>query len=355
LTKADLPIIEEDSIETTIGLLLLNLIAVYEPFYGRMPYINKKFTPETVENLVAPVLQSVLPDGKQKEVGKYYVDENIRFSKAVDFLKNLSSIFCRSITRAAMLPAPGRKEFKKKLLERYEGKLRDPIENAHFQKELRDFDTEYLEKNDPSFGKFTAGKIIDARGKTFMTQGGESNEFIDQLDTTPIVKSLDEGIDLNPEQFVASVNTIRYGSFARGAETVNGGVVAKALMTALDTWRIASDDCGATFGVQRIYDGLSIKKLVNRYILQGGKPVLIETMQDAEAYVDKPITIRSPQYCKKGGLYTCEVCAGAVLSKFREGQIIPNMEVSSGIMNDSLKKMHNTAIKSRAFKLAEII
>lgn len=355
IKKADIPFIQEETIETTVGRLLLNLVIIGEPFYGRMPYINKKFKPDHVEALIAPVLMDSLPEGKQKEPGKYYVDELIRFTQAVDFICGLASVFSESITRAGMLPPPGRKEYKKKLLEKYEGKLRDPIENAHFVKELKMFDEAYLKQHDSSFGKFNQGKVGDARVKTFLTQGGESNEFIGQLDTTPIVKSLDEGMDLDPESFTAAANTIRYGSFSRGAETVNGGVVSKALQQSLDTWKITDGDCGATLGVTRTYDASGIKKLVNRYIIQAGKPVLIETIEQAREYTDKPITIRSPQYCRKEGLQTCEVCAGKALSKYRQGQIIPNMEVSAGIMNDSLKKMHNTSIKSNTFELSAVI
>lgn len=359
ITKAKLPFLQEDSIECSIGRLMLNLWVVDAPFAGRMPFINKPFEPKHVEEIIAPVLQSTLKEGESKEAGKYYVDELRKFSKAVGFVETLSSMFVNSVTRAAMLPAPGRKEFKKEVLKKYEGKLRDPIQMAHFQKELADFDNAYLKENDAAYGIFTAGKVVNARNKTFMTQGGESNEFIDQLDTTPIIKSLDEGIDMSPEQFTASANTIRYGSYSRGAETVNGGVAAKALQNALDTSRIVDGDCGTKLGIYHHYTDKNYHEAVGRTLFINSKPTLIKTKEEAKSLVGNVFLVRSPQYCSlSDGLSdakTCRVCAGEQLAIYPTGQIIPAMEVSSGIMTDSLKKMHSTAIKTKTMNLEAVI
>lgn len=361
LTPAQLPFtqntefLKDGSLETTVGRLLLNLLVVFEPFQGRMAYINTSFGPSVVEKRMAPVLQDALKPDQSPEPGKYYVNEAIQFCKAVTFVETLSFLFSQSVTRAAMLPPPGRQAFKKEVLSRYEGKLRDPIEMAKFQEELKQFDLAYLKAHDPAFGKFTSGKTIDARGKAFLTQGGEANEFTGQMDVTPIVKSLDEGIDLNPESFTATGNTIRYGSFSRGAETVNGGVVAKALMTALDTWQIVEGDCGTTLCVQRQYDAKEVKNLINRYVIEQGKPRLVENQEQANAFAGKVVFIRSPQYCRKPGTHTCRICAGEVLAKYPTGQVIPSMEVSSGIMTDSLKKMHTTSISTNTMDLNKAI
>ena len=347
--------LKDGPFETTVGRLLLNLLVIFEPFQGRMAYINKSFNPSAVEKQMAPVLQDALKPGQSPEPGKYYVNETIQFCKAVTFVETLSFLFAQSVTRAGMLPPPGRHAFKKEVLARYEGKLRDPIEMAKFQEELKQFDLKYLKENDPAFGKFTSGKTIDARGKAFLTQGGEANEFVGQMDVTPIIKPLDEGIDLSPESFTAAGNAIRYGSFSRGAETVNGGVVAKALMTALDTWQIVKGDCGSTLGVKRQYDAKDVKDLINRYVLEKGQPRLVENQEQANTYIGKEVFIRSPQYCRKPGTHTCHICAGEVLAKYPTGQVIPSMEVSSGIMTDSLKKMHTTSISTNTMDLNKAI
>lgn len=355
LTKQELPFIGEEVIETTLGRVLLNLLVVLEPFQGKLKFINKPFKPGMIESMIAPILRDNPPEGKSKEPNVIYIDDYLAFCKASILCESLSPIFCNSITKAGLLPAPGRREYREKLLKEFEGKLNNPVEMAKFQDLLKAYDVEYLKANDPSYGKFMDGKVVDSRNKTYMTQGGESNEFIGQLDTTPIIKSLDEGIDLEPEAFVAAVNTIRYGSYARGAETVNGGVVSKALQTALDTWRIVDGDCGTKFGIELFYDEKSIKELIGRYIVVSGKPVLIENEEQAKPFINKTVLVRSPAYCGRAGTETCVICAGKALSIYPQGQVIPAMEVSAGIMSDSLKKMHATALSSKPMDIQKVI
>lgn len=357
ITQDKLPWIGADSIETTVGKLLMNMIAVYEPFEGRLPYVNgSSITPSDIEKLFANKLQDELKPGEKREPGLFYVDELIKFQKAVTFLEGLSKIFAMSITRQGILPPPGVSEFRKEVLKKYEGKLHDPTEMVKFQTELAEFDKAYLKANDPSYGKFMTGKPAKARGKTYLTQGGDTNGFTNAVEMVPITQPLMDGIDFTPEKFAAISNTIRYGSFSRGAETVNGGVVAKALMTALDTWKIKDGDCGTVLGVVRRYNSSDYKKLVGRYVISSGnKPIFIENEQQAAQYQDKEVIIRSPQYCREAGTHTCKVCAGVDLARFGSGLVIPAMEVSSGIMSDSLKKMHDTTASSKPMVLSAVI
>ena len=357
ITQDRLPWIGSSVIETIVGRLLLNLLTVFEPFQGRMTYINDNgFTPGDIEKRFAAKLRDELKPGEKKEDGVFYVDELILFQKAVTFLEGMSKLFTMSITRQGILPPPGAAELRKELLKKYDGKLHDPTEMVKFQTELGEFDKAYLKANDPAYGKFMAGKVVKARSKAYLTQGGDTNGFINSVEMVPITQPLVDGIDLTPDKFAAVANTIRYGSFARGAETVNGGVVAKALMTALDTWKITDRDCGAILGVKRTYASSDIKKLIGRYVLSAdGKPVFIENATHAERYVDKEVIIRSPQYCREAGTHTCKICAGEDLARYGSGLVIPAMEVSSGIMSDSLKKMHDTTASSKVMVLSSVI
>jgi len=357
ITKERLPWIGEDKIETTIGKLLLNLIVIYKPFNGRFPYVNDSgITPSDIEKRFSSKLKDAVDSDDKREVGYFYVDEMIRFQKAVTFIEGLSKVFASSITRAGILPAPGSDEKRKELLKKYEGKLTDPTEMVKFQAELNEFDKAYLKENDPGYGNFMAGKILKARAKSYLTQGGDSNGFTNSVEMVPITQPLVKGIDLTPDKFAAASNTIRYGSFSRGAETVNGGVVAKAIMTALDTWKIEEADCGTKLSIKRTYPESDISLLVGRYAVdKAGKVFLVENKDQAKAFIDKEVNIRSPQYCSKVGGKTCSICAGVDLSRFEKGLVIPAMEVSSGIMSDSLKKMHDTTASSKLMQLNLVI
>lgn len=357
LKRGDIENLKEDTVKTTVGRLLLNALAIVPAFKDKIPYINtSKFSPSDVENIFAKNLQDAVKNEADKKPGMFYVDEKLLFDKAVGFIENLSRLFARSITEKGLVPAPGKDKFIKDTLAKYEGKLTDPVEMVKFQTELADYDKKYLEEEDPTYDLFMSGKkILGARSRSFMTQGGETNAFTNSLKMVPIIQPLTDGIDLHPEQFSAVSNTIRYGSFSRGLETVNGGVAAKALMTALDTWMIDSHDCGVPYGVHRTYQEDEIYKVINRYVLLNGKPTLIPSMEEAKALIGKEIIIRSPQYCRKKKTHTCAICAGVDLSKFENGLVIPAMETSSGIMSDSLKKMHDTTASSNRMVLSKVV
>lgn len=347
--------VQSGTVDTFLGTLLVNLICLVDAFGDRFPYRTGRFSPRDLEHDIMKKLETTPLPGGKRDPAFYYVDEYLKFCEGIGFLEMLTQVVAHSITQIGMMPAPGRKEFKKSILPKYEGKLTDPIEMAKFEKELEGFDDAYL-KDDPAYGKFMSGKKVKgSRMKLFMTQGGESNGFDSSLAVTPIVQALEDGIPTDPGGFTAISNTIRYGSFARGAETINGGVTAKGLMRAADNWRITEGDCKTPLGLHRLYRGKETKNLTGRYVIVQGKAVLIETDEQAATYDAQGITVRSPQYCRRPGTQTCEVCAGKALSKFPTGTPIPLMEVSGGILNDSLKLMHNTALSTATMSLASVI
>lgn len=343
-----------EKIETTVGRLMLNLICVLEPFSGKVPYWNKKFTAATIEDYVAAIVVSDVKEGEKEDPSKIYIRELVAFQTAVAYMEMFTNILAHSITRIGIAPAPGRKEFKKETLKRYEGKLSDPVEMAKFEAELEAFDNKYL-KDDPAYGNFMTGKVKGARMTGYMLQGGASNNFSGSLNVTPIISSLEDGMPMDPESFTAVNNTTRYGSFARGAETVNGGVVAKSLMQAADNWRITKGDCGTKLGLSRVYGANDVANLIGRSYVNSGKVGYIENKQEAETFINRKIVVRSPQYCSRGSTQTCEVCAGEALSKYPTGLTIPLSELSGGILADSLKQMHASKLETVTMSLRDVI
>lgn len=354
VTPQDFPFIGDHPLEVSSTRLLLNMLVIHAPFQGKLKFIDKEFTPDTVEKIIAPILQSTPAPGEPRDPKAIYVEDYERFTEAVTMVETMGHIFAYSVTPAGLLPAPGRKEFKQQLLKKYEGKLTDPLSMSHFEKELQDFDTEYLKKNDPSFGLYMGKKPQAARLRRFMTQGGESNMFIDQLDVTPLVPSLDEGISLDPVSFTAIGNNIRIGSYSRAEETINGGVAYKTIATALDSGKISDTDCGSKIGIEVLLTEDNVDGYLRRYFILQGKPALIETREQAQPYFNKVVTIRDPAYCLDTA-GACHICAGKDLSVFKVGQVIPGAEISSGVMNDALKKMHVSGIATRKFKIENVL
>lgn len=353
ITKDWIPSLQETSLETTIGRLLVNLFIV-EAFGSKVAYMNDKFGPSDVEGKIAPLVKSTPPEGSERDPKVFYVDEYVKFCEGVSFLENLSAIFSHSVSRVGVLPAPGRREFKQELLKKYEGKLTDPVEMSKFEEELGQYDNNYL-KQDPAYGTFMKGKTAKSRSKLFMSQGGEANNFTGSMEVTPIIPALEDGIALDDKGFTASSNMIRFGSFARGAETVNGGVVAKGLNNAADNWVVVDGDCGSKLGITRVYIGSETYRLIGRTAIIDGKLVEIPDQETASKFDGKSVILRSPLYCKMESTRTCSKCAGPELSIFKKGVTIPLGEVSSGILSDSLKMMHDSSLTTTVMDLKSVL
>lgn len=350
------PSLQVDRLETTVGRLLLNAISLIPVFGARFPYVNWQFTPKTIERILIKHRAPFPAAGESRDPTKFYVDEYLEWCKTVPYLEMFSRLVTTSITKVGLLPAPGRKAFKQNLIEtKYKDKLQDPLQMAAFEKDLEEFDNAYL-KQDRSHGLFMTGKVKKARMKSYMAYGGEVDGFGSSMKVTPIVGSLDEGISRDPEEFAAMVRSSWYSSYSRGAETMNGGVAAKGVSRAGDSWRIATEDCGVTRGISQFYiTDEDTLKLVGQYVLVQKKPVLVATPEEALQYRNRRVEVRSPMYCNKKGYQTCEICAGKAFGQFKTGAVIPLTQISGGILTDSLKKMHASNIMTATMDLPTLI
>lgn len=341
-------------IETTVGRVFVNAFAIAPIFGKKIPFINKRFSVSDVEDLISPTVASVPDDTNARDPSKLYVDEYVAFVNRLQDLRCLSQLCTWSATEKGVLPPTGLDEFKKQLMEKYKGQLGDPVAMSKFEGELLAFDDAYL-KDDPAYGTMLSGKITKtSRKKLFLTMGNELG-FGDPLVSNTVTNSLHEGWPTDPKQFVNMMNGLRYGSFARGAETVNGGVSAKILLRAANNFTIADTDCGVAYGKKFNVTKDNCKQLVRRYAIDKNRPVLIENIEAVGNYLGKTIQVRSPQYCKMTGDRICRVCAGENLAMFPTGLTIPLTEVSAVILAASLKLMHTSGTSTARMDLKEVM
>lgn len=344
-----LPIVQ-GTIETTVGRLIANSICLFEAFGTSIAYLNKRFTVTTIEGIVAPVLKSNPKYPEEKKPNEIYVDNYIAFLDSLHYLANLSSIIVVSATPKIISKPEGIDEFIKTLIEKYKGKLHDAVELSNFENELKKFDNDYL-KDDPAYGIFISGKVQNiARKKLFLNIGAEL-DFKEKTKLEPILTSLSQGWNLKPEEFRLMMNGIRYGSFSRGAETVKGGVTFKTLIRATNNFKIGEEDCGTKLTLSRTYGSKDIKKLVDRYIVVNGSSLCIESLEQAEKYVDKEVQLRSPIYCRLEGDNLCPICVGKKISRNKDSLAILLSDISSVILKASLKVMHGTVLSTAEIDL----
>ena len=343
-------------VETSIGTLLYNHIALIHCFGTKIDYMVGSVTVKATEAIIAPRLKDDPKPGDTPDPSAIYVKEYIEYGRSLEYLKTLMLLCSYSSTPKGIIRPTGIDEFKKQLDKKYEGKLRDPVFMAAYEKELIAFDAEFL-KDDPSFGKFTSGKITNtARKKLFLTIGAE-NSFKEGTSVVPITNSLVQGWPTeDDEQYVSMINGTRIGSYARGAETVNGGVAAKYLLRAANNFIIGEvQDCGSKLGISRTYNDKNKKDMVGRTVIEGAKQTKIEKDTDVSNYLGKALRMRSFQYCRLEGDNICKVCAGDRLARYKTGVTIPLTEVSAIILATAMAKMHNSGLSTARLELDRIL
>ena len=145
-------------VETSIGNLFVNAATVLESFGPKFPYQVGSLSVGTFESLVVEKLKDTPKTEAERSNAYYYVDEYVKFTDAMLYIRDLSHIVSITATKKNIRKPDGIDAFKKQLLVKYEGKLNDPIELAKFEGELKAFDEAYL-ADDPTNNKFTKGKI----------------------------------------------------------------------------------------------------------------------------------------------------------------------------------------------------
>lgn len=347
-----------EPLTTRFGILLANALLVSTPFSNKIDYINKEVTISGIEKIVSPRLTSnpkpgeeaIVSENAQKLGGPIFVQEYLDLGKGIQLLTSIMELFTIALTEKTVLPPTGLKEYKEKLNQEYAGRLHDPVIMAEYEDKLKAFDANYL-KDDPSFGKFTSGKILnDSRKKLYLSMGAEGG-FSKDGSITPITNSLTDGYPEDPTEYVAIVNGFRAGSFSRGAETVEGGVAAKKMLAAANNYVIRPGDCGATLGLRRFYNKALAPTLQGRTIIIGKEQIKVEIGADTDKYLGQVIAARSPMFCKLTGENICATCAGEAMARYETGIALPLTEISATILAARMKAMHTNSLKVNDFDL----
>lgn len=301
----------DQDIRTTVGNALFNLLCLVKPFGKKIPYQNKFIDPKELGNFIVSKLKDTPKPGETRDENVFYVDEMIQCVDAIFNLTNFSQLCTWSFTPKVMLPPPGLAEFKKKLIEENKGRLHDASVIAKIAAQLVKFDAEYL-KGDPGENFLIDKKSRNiVRMKQFLMYGAEPG-LDDSISLDLIENSLLEGWDI--EKIPSMLNAQRAGSFNRGAQTELGGVAVKWLQRASSNLTVTIDDCGANLGHRTYVTKDKVEALVGRSIAQQDGSTPIVTIEDANSYLGKFISVRSPQYCLLDKTDYCKTCIGTKLS-----------------------------------------
>lgn len=318
LTKGQVPnLVDHAQVETTYGNIFFNYTAVIWPFSKNMqagtcklPFLLGRVSASQIEELILPRLAD---DPKAGEEGndpgdKIFVSEYKKCADAMFYLAGFTQLCVPGATEKSMVAAPGIHELRAKLLAENKDRLHDASVVAQIQKRLIDYDRAYL-KGDPAENFLISKKSFEVvRSKQFGMHGAEMG-LAEGVDVKVIPTSLSEGLDV--DHWDTYNNSLRAGSFNRGAQTMLGGESVKWLLRASSNITVTQKDCGSAMGNEVVTKDPS---WLIGFSVVTPKGAELVTKDNVGSYLGRKLVVRSPMYCKLDKTDYCATCVGERLA-----------------------------------------
>jgi len=331
-----LPSIKETS-EKRLGGLIINAVVLYPVVKDKLPYLNTPITEKKIEALFASkmidVSESKSPD---KDI---LVSDYVDFMDRLWFFTSVADLIVMASSYKTISAPVGADALAKKLIEENKDNINDPVVVAQILGKLTDLHDDQL-KDDPVAKRMFDKKALTARKKQYLMYG-ETNDFVTSHQSNPVLTPMVKGIDTSEDIFPLYMNDLRYASYSRGHSTQLSGYSYKILQRSLAGLEITDTPCDTKLGLVRLVS--KPEKLVGRYIAVAGKWKLVETPDEAGAYLGKLVTGRSPMFCTTSN--DNEICY-ACLGEMYKGQTnaMNNLAAnfSGELMSLFLKRMHTS-------------
>lgn len=350
LKAGDVPNLKKD-IETTYGNVLFNMMVLVWPFGDKVEFQEGRVNGFKLDNHIASRLQDTPPAGAQRDNKYLYVDEFLKYMEAMSSLAGLAPLCAPAASPKSMTVDPAIIKRRDELFEQYKDQLNDKAILSKIEKELVDMDRATF-KGDPAEDFYIKDKTFNvARKRSFIDFGAESG-FSDSGEAITIKKSLQEGWDI--DNLPAMADTLRAGSYNRGAETALGGESVKYFYRVFQNTKVAEEDCGTLDGLYWTITEDNFKLFEGLYRQYGGKSVLL-TLELLKPLVGSKILVRSPMMCKTEAPSFCAKCIGEAFSRAPTGLHIAASNVGSAFMLASMKAMHGKALQTKKYDFKQAI
>lgn len=327
-------------ITTTAGQILINYVLFIYPFKDKVTFVEGRFSPGYAENLLLDRLTDDVPEPDLENKELIYVSEYLQFCDAAFYLSGFAQTCVPGASPKSIVPAPGIHELRNRLIEENKERLHDPAVIAKIDKELVAYDTEYL-KGDISTGFLIKPKAMNiVRKKMFGMHGAETG-LEEKVEVDLIKNSLSEGWDVS--KFPVMNNSLRAGSFNRGALTMLGGESVKWLLRASSNISVTVDDCGSLLGNVRVIPSDSKFKYVGFSIVDNKKIIKL-TKENISEYYGKSVVMRGPMFCQQESTDFCKTCVGDRLSSHPTGLSTAVSEYGSSFLYIFMSGAHSKAL-----------
>lgn len=319
----------------SIGDIILNYLLVTRPLGKSIPF-TIMLRGSIVEDYIANYLGTSVT-----------TDQYNAFVECCGLVEQMSELFVVSSTDASMSPAPGIRDYKKKLFKEYRELHGEKFDTdirliVEIEKKLEAYDREYL-KDDPTYGVLVNDKIVgNARKNLYGTIGAEMG--MDGKITPVIENSLLEGYPTDNAQLAAVYNSSRKGSIMRGHMTQFTGADAKMTSRVLNTITVVPNDCKTTNTLTVRLTESNYNEYLHYNIMVSGTVVAL-TIDNIKNYLGKDINLRTYLMCIEGNDKYCSVCSGRQGLDNSKIAIILSTENSAIFTNTSMKAMHDKSLK----------
>lgn len=349
VTKADVPSLDKDS-RVSYGTLLFNFVSLISTVGAKIPFQYGVCNVGNVERMIISKLADDVKDGEVEQPDKIYCRELVKYVQHTVELSGYSQLCVPSATPMSIQPAPGYKELFTKMLAEHKHELNDPTVIAKFGAEFEKLDRAWID-SDPDKGYYQKDKSFQIiRMRLYYMFGLEKN-FVDD-GFTFVPQPLEEGWDI--DYLPQMTDSIRDGSFSRGAMTAIGGEKTKTIFRMTGGVEVNMEDCGTKLGIRKKLTDKDLKDWKGGYVILG-KDTLMITDDTAGMLRGKEVLLRNPGYCKNGNNNYCMKCSGEFIRGMEKGLPAAAASVGSKLMLMQMKKMHGSALKTKRYTLSDLL
>ena len=340
----------KEKIETTIGRYLTNLVVFPEIYLKKFGYVNEVLTKDKIDEIESKMANMILNDEMSTKTYTDYIDRAEWWGMGTIYF------MCPTMDYDIYAPIPEVIAKRDELFDKYADEVARGDSNAaeKIEKEVLDLAKKRIkEKGNESYDYFESGvgKFGNHYKKSSVMAGAIENPYNHKLS---IMKSnYTDGIDIKEYPNFTHLTVI--GGYSRGVETQTSGYETKKINNAMQVVVIdeKGSDCGTTHYLKTTIKKGFAKMFLYRYILDGGKEVLI-TDDNLSKYEGKEVLMRSPMFCKSDKI--CNKCAGELFYKLGiKNAGLLNSTMSGTLMNLSMKKFHDSTIKFNKIDIEKYI
>ena len=335
-------------IETTIGRYLFNFFVLPPTFLKKEGYQDTEMTSGELSKI-------------ESKMGYMLLDDKLPIKEYVEYLNNGEWISLNTIP--FLTPSynldfniPDKEVLQKRdeLFSQYSNEIKkgdlnvaDKIESTV----LKLAEEKVKNKSSYEFFKAGVGKFKENYKKMSIMTGAIENPYSKKVD---ILKTNYMG-GLSKEEYPITTNLTLIGGYSRGVNTQKSGYNTKKINNATQSIQLdeSDSDCKTNYCLETVIPKVIKSMFVNRYIKEGNNLILL-TEKNIDRYVDKPVKLRSPMFCKSEKI--CNKCAGELYYKLGTRNVgLFSSNMTGAMLNISMKKFHASGLKFSKINVSDFI